>query len=102
MAISDRELSLEQKKLAERYGSEILALNNADQTFLINLGYVTGSDTLNVDVDGNLVFRTYRQANEIADGFEFKPLEFFNWIFNKSSANPNNPKLNETNIKVNI
>jgi len=37
MAISDRELSLEQKKLAERYGSEILALNNADQTFLINL-----------------------------------------------------------------
>lgn len=76
MAISDRELSLNQKKLAEKYGSEILALNDADQTFLINLGYVTGSDTLNVNAAGDLVFRTYRQANEVADGFEFKPLDY--------------------------
>lgn len=76
MAISNRELSLDQKKLAEKYGSEILALNDADQTFLISLGYVTGSDTLNVDAEGELVFRAYRQANEVADGFEFKPLDY--------------------------
>ena len=30
--------------------------------------------------------------------FEFNPLEFFNLIFNKSSPNPNKPKLNETKI----
>lgn len=76
MAITDRELSLNQKKLAEKYGSEILTLNDADQSFIINFGYVTGSDTLNIDADGDQVFRSHRQANEIADGFEFKPLEY--------------------------
>ena len=41
MAITDRELSLNQKKLAEKYGSEILTLNDADQSFIINFGYIS-------------------------------------------------------------
>ena len=75
MAISDRELSAIQADISRTYGSEILTLNEADQTFIFNNGYVTGSDVLNTDV-----WREYRINNEIADGFEWRPLEYLDVV----------------------
>ena len=66
MAITDRVLSEDQASLSERYGEDILTLNSADQTYILNTGVVTGSDTLNTDV-----WVEYRTNNEVADGTPF-------------------------------
>jgi len=71
MAINDKTISELQEKLVRIYGLEILTLNSADQFFIANNSYVTGSDVLN-----GVLWREYRIANEIADGFEFRPQEY--------------------------
>jgi len=71
MAISDRDISAAQEKLVYSYGSEILTLNTADQTFIIANGYVTGSDTLL-----GSTWTEYRDASSIADGFQWKVKDY--------------------------
>jgi|TARA_R110001592_G_scaffold152811_2_gene380658 hypothetical protein len=73
MAIQDKSISEANERLAREYGSDILNLNSADLSFITQFGYVTGSDILNVDKEGNAVFRAYRvSVFGNANPFEFK------------------------------
>ena len=77
MAIQDKSISEANEKLAREFGSEILTLNSSDLSFIIQNGYVTGSDVLNVDKEGVAVFRAYRlSVFGNANPFEFKVKDY--------------------------
>lgn len=80
MAIQDRSITELQSRLVRSFGNEILLLNGADQLFISVNGYVTGSDVLNVNRAGDTVWRSYRVANEISQGFEFAPRTYLRLV----------------------
>ena len=75
MAINDKIITEIQEKLVRTYGLEILTLNPADQFFIANHSYVTGSDVLN-----GVVWREYKILEDIPDGFEFKPQKYISIV----------------------